>query len=122
MKKERERLNTQTMYYSHNYVLLDRIQKLVALSSTPLFKEEYIKERTDVLIIYKEYILYSDVQEDIVANAICWAIRVLEDIFSGYRVRNFESLQTFVASVLESAVFSHDNYTDKLFNKVSKVF
>ncbi len=110
------------MYYSHNYVLLNRIQKLVALSSTPLFQEEYMKERTDVLMIYKEYILYSDVQEDIVANAICWAIRVLEDLFAGCRVRNFESLQTFVASVSETAIFSYENYTGQLFNDVSKVF
>lgn len=114
-------LNEHMPYRSHNYILLEQIQALLKVTAAPSFKEYYMKERTELLAIYKEYVLYSDVQEDIVANAICWAIRVLEDLFVGTRVRHFESLKTFVTSVSESALFCHDNYTEQLFNKVSKV-
>lgn len=84
-------------YVASNYSLLEQIHK----DMSNFFDRKHVGSSLNLESILADYRPYSDIEEDEVANAICWCASIFQSLQKQLPVRALDEVLSFAESVLK---------------------
>lgn len=84
-------------YVARNYSLLEQIHN----DMLHFFDRNHVSSALNLESILTDYRPYSDIEEDEVANAICWCASILQSLQKQLPVRALDEVLSFAESVLK---------------------